>query len=212
MGWPRALCSGPGLGSAPGTPSYRVLAGLALQRPWAPQAAHGSKPLATASVSQPTEARSEAEPKPIQESASVSSPADDPPPAEVQPDLPKVSLEQLLMQEKIYFELGQPTLSRRSLPYLNNVAAALRDHPEVSRLLIQGHTDNLGRPAMNLKLSQARAEAVRNYLIMEGGVEAARLQAVGLGASRPQSPNETESGREANRRVEFVVLPAAEAR
>jgi len=71
------------------------------------------------------------------------------------------------------------------------------------RLEIQGHTDNVGAPAANLKLSQDRAAAVKAYLV-QGGVAAARLTTSGLGDTKPVADNRTDAGRAENRRVELV--------
>ncbi len=73
---------------------------------------------------------------------------------------------------------------------------------------IEGHMDNQGDPQLSLKLSQQRADAVRNML-RAAGVPANRLQAVGLGAEQPVASNATAQGRERNRRVEVIVLRSA---
>ena len=70
---------------------------------------------------------------------------------------------------------------------------------------IEGHTDNRGKPQYNLELSKRRAAAVLRYL-SEHGVEAARLESEGYGLDKPIADNNTEQGRAANRRVEFVVV------
>ena len=73
------------------------------------------------------------------------------------------------------------------------------------KIEVAGHTDNTGDPDANVALSQRRAEVVQNYLI-EHGIDAGRLSAKGYGASRPQASNETEEGRQENRRTEFKIL------
>ena len=73
------------------------------------------------------------------------------------------------------------------------------------KLAIEGHTDNLGKPAANKKLSQDRANSVMNYLIKKG-VDPDRLTAEGFGQERPIADNATKPGREANRRVEFHIV------
>ena len=70
---------------------------------------------------------------------------------------------------------------------------------------IEFRTDNIGGPEFNLKLSQSRAQSVRTALI-ERGVEESRLTAVGFGEDVPLDKSETESSRERNRRVEFIIL------
>jgi len=70
---------------------------------------------------------------------------------------------------------------------------------------ISGHTDNVGSLEFNEKLSQARADAVRNYLIRKGIAED-RIVAVGYGYSRPRGDNRTEQGRAMNRRIEISII------
>ena len=81
----------------------------------------------------------------------------------------------------------------------------LKEHPEL-KLMIEGHTDDVGAAATNQSLSEKRAEAVRKYLVDTYGVDMARLQAKGFGASKPVSGNDTPEGRQQNRRVELVKL------
>ena len=80
----------------------------------------------------------------------------------------------------------------------------LKAHPEVRRLAVEGHTDSTGRKRSNQALSEGRARAVRDYLLGKG-IEAERVEARGLGQSRPVADDRTAAGREKNRRVEFVV-------
>jgi outer membrane protein OmpA-like peptidoglycan-associated protein len=71
------------------------------------------------------------------------------------------------------------------------------------RIEVQGHTDNKGKPAYNLKLSDRRAASVRKYLVRRG-VADARLVSHGYGLTRPIVPNDTEQNRALNRRVQFI--------
>ena len=71
---------------------------------------------------------------------------------------------------------------------------------------IQGHTDAIGSDAANQRLSEKRAYAVVNFLVQYGGIDAKRLQAKGYGESQPVASNETDEGRQLNRRVDFVIL------
>jgi outer membrane protein OmpA-like peptidoglycan-associated protein len=91
-----------------------------------------------------------------------------------------------------------------SIAILNEAVVTLQTHPSV-RIEIGGHTDNVNTDEYNLGLSQRRADAVRDYLIVRG-VLPDRLTAVGYGASRPIDDNTTADGRWHNRRIEFSVL------
>ncbi|WP_224240614.1 OmpA family protein [Hyalangium gracile] len=104
----------------------------------------------------------------------------------------------------VYFDTGKATIQKRSYPLLDQLAKILVEHPEMERIRIEGHTDNAGKPAANLTLSQRRAEAVRDYLIKKG-VAPERLEARGFGQERPIAPNTTSKGRATNRRVDFII-------
>ncbi|WP_224371525.1 OmpA family protein [Hyalangium versicolor] len=107
------------------------------------------------------------------------------------------------IKDTVYFDTGKATIQKRSFPLLDQVANLLKSHPEIEKLRIEGHTDNAGKPAANLTLSQRRAEAVRDYLIKKG-VASQRLDAKGFGQERPIADNKTAKGRATNRRVDFV--------
>lgn len=104
----------------------------------------------------------------------------------------------------IFFEFAKATLKPESFPELDRTVNFLEENKTLE-LEIAGHTDNIGSDAANMKLSQARAQSVVNYLI-EHGVDKSRLIAKGYGETRPIAFNNTEEGRAMNRRVEFKVL------
>ena len=105
----------------------------------------------------------------------------------------------------VTFETGSAELTDLSKKYaLANVAAAMESNPELV-VGLGGYTDNTGEAEANLVLSQLRADAVKNYLL-EQGVAVERLVATGYGEANPIGDNETESGREKNRRTEFTIL------
>lgn len=123
------------------------------------------------------------------------------------PESPKAPLflaetKKALVLEGALFATDRAQLTASSKAALDEVAASLRDWPEV-HVEIGGHTDSTGSDAHNLDLSQERAESVRQYLISQG-VAASRMTAVGYGATRPIDSNDTKEGRSRNRRVELV--------
>ena len=105
----------------------------------------------------------------------------------------------------IQFEFSKATIKHESFEILGEVAAILTNHPEIN-VEVQGHTDAVGSDEANKKLSQARAEAVRDHFIDIHMIEPVRLLPIGYGESQPVADNETDEGRAKNRRVDFVVL------
>lgn len=106
--------------------------------------------------------------------------------------------------EEVHFDTAQAKIVGEDQAVLNEVVKALQQNPDW-RMRVLGHTDSTGDAAANQKLSQARAEAVRNYLTGHG-IDAGRLQLAGLGEAQPEAPNSTESGRAENRRVELIKI------
>lgn len=104
----------------------------------------------------------------------------------------------------VEFDFNKATLRSESFEELDNVVKFLSDNPSVE-IELAGHTDNIGDDNYNLKLSQERAESVKNYLTGKG-IAGSRLIAKGYGESRPIATNQTEQGRDQNRRVEFTIL------
>ena len=101
------------------------------------------------------------------------------------------------------FETGQAQLKGNALANLNKLSTFMETYPERT-LAIEGHTDTVGSEASNLSLSQRRADAVRMHLL-EQGVAAKRLSAVGKGEAYPVASNDSISGRALNRRVEVII-------
>lgn len=88
---------------------------------------------------------------------------------------------------------------------LDQIAAVIKANPQVRRVRVEGHTDNLGDEEMNVDLSERRAERVR-FELAKRGVERDRMLPRGFGSTRPIAPNTTKDGRKKNRRVEFRVI------
>lgn len=124
------------------------------------------------------------------------------------PVIPAVKIsknqKQIVVSEKIQFEVNKTTLTSDSKQTLDDVAKFLKKHTEIKKLQIGGHTDSTGNADINLKLSQERAMAVKTYLVKQG-INPARLEAKGFGQTKPIADNETEEGQSQNRRVEFII-------
>lgn len=108
-----------------------------------------------------------------------------------------------IILKNITFEFGKSKLKESSFAELNNLAAELQANPSY-QITLSGHTDNIGQEEDNLKLSKARAKAVAEYLIIKG-IDKERITYKGYGSQQPITTNETEQGREQNRRVEFIL-------
>jgi OOP family OmpA-OmpF porin len=105
----------------------------------------------------------------------------------------------------ILFATGSAEIQPGSAGTLEQIGQMLQQHPEL-KLTIEGHTDNVGQPAANLQLSQRRADAVKAYLVSKYGVAAGRLDAKGYGDTKPVASNDSDAGRQQNRRVELVKM------
>ncbi|OQP63500.1 flagellar motor protein MotB [Niastella vici] len=106
--------------------------------------------------------------------------------------------------KNIFFDLGKFDLRPESTIELDNIFQLLKENPTL-KIQISGHTDNIGKAADNLTLSNNRAQAVVKYLVSKG-IEAPRLSFKGYGATQPVADNNTEAGRAQNRRTELQVI------
>jgi outer membrane protein OmpA-like peptidoglycan-associated protein len=104
----------------------------------------------------------------------------------------------------VQFYTNSRVLLPSSVSDLQKLAEYLIKNADLTATIF-GHTDNVGNPEVNLKLSQERAESVKQFL-MNLGIESKRLNAVGMGASKPKGDNSTEEGRMLNRRVEVKLV------
>lgn len=117
----------------------------------------------------------------------------------------KVTGLKIEITDKVYFRTGKAEIKSISYSLLKEVATVIRRNPQVTKVRIEGHTDNRGGAGYNRRLSNMRAKAVRRFLINEG-VSSLRLEAQGYGEDRPRESNSTRQGRKNNRRVEFSIL------
>lgn len=117
----------------------------------------------------------------------------------------RVTKEINLYAKTILFDLDKAIVKTQAEFILDNIAKIMQENEDFN-FVIEGHTDNTGTPEHNLQLSQERADAIRAYLVNKG-INKKRLEAKGYGLSRPLESNDTERGREINRRVEINVIP-----
>lgn len=118
---------------------------------------------------------------------------------------PKVSAKKITIDQMVHFDFDKYNIKKDSYGILDDVASVLKSNPQIKKLQIEGHTDSIGSDAYNMKLSDRRANSVRQYLVNKG-IDANRLVSVGYGESRPIATNKTAAGRAKNRRVEFNVI------
>jgi outer membrane protein OmpA-like peptidoglycan-associated protein len=116
----------------------------------------------------------------------------------------RVEQGQIKILERIEFKHDSAELQPDSERILNAVQKVLSEHPEITRLSVEGHTDNVGKAKYNERLSQRRSESVMKWLVKHD-IAKSRLEAHGFGMSKPIDSNDTDSGRERNRRVEFHI-------
>jgi outer membrane protein OmpA-like peptidoglycan-associated protein len=109
---------------------------------------------------------------------------------------------------EVSFDFGSAALKGAFMPTLQKVTDVLVRYPHTV-IHVVGHTDNVGSEAFNMELSRKRAQNVVNYFV-DNGIASRRLVAVGRGESAPRATNDTEAGRQLNRRVEIYVKPIVE--
>jgi len=115
------------------------------------------------------------------------------------------------MTLRILFEFNKAKIAQNDIAELDKAIEFVKKYP-TSRVVLEGHTDNIGSEKYNMELSQKRAEAVRQHLIQAGAVDEARISATGFGPTRPIAANKTEDGKDnpegraQNRRVEIVIM------
>lgn len=118
---------------------------------------------------------------------------------------PKKTIEQVLKDvfSNLEFEFNKAVILDSSFVYLDELADVLKKTNW--NLKLSGYTDNVGSESSNLKLSQNRANSVKNYLVNKG-IDPNKIEAVGYGEINPIAPNDTPENRAKNRRVEFLII------
>ncbi len=104
----------------------------------------------------------------------------------------------------ILFNSGKASFQKQTIPVLQAMTAILKEYP-TAKFSLEGHTDSTGADALNQKLSEERAAAVKNFLV-ENGIDASRLSSKGFGESMPVDSNKTSKGKANNRRVEVKLV------
>jgi OOP family OmpA-OmpF porin len=139
--------------------------------------------------------------------APVGAPPPPPPPVQEMKKAPEVEqkiLEKGRAKLNIEFDTGKSIVKPRYYNEIRKVADVMKKNPEL-KVVIEGHTDNVGGEKDNLNLSQKRAEAIKSIMVTKFNIEPSRIAAKGFGYSKPVASNSTKEGREKNRRVEAAV-------
>ncbi len=106
--------------------------------------------------------------------------------------------------ENVEFDFNKATIRPSSFPELNQIVEMMKSFPDVV-IEISGHTDNVGNDDYNQKLSEKRAKSVKNYIVNKG-ITAIRLKTIGYGEAKPIADDDTDEGRQKNRRIEVSIL------
>jgi outer membrane protein OmpA-like peptidoglycan-associated protein len=117
----------------------------------------------------------------------------------------RVTAVEIVILQQIQFDTARATIKPVSNGLLDEVAGVLKDHAEITKVEVQGHTDSVGLKKQNKKLSQDRAESVMKALVTRG-IASSRLTAKGYGQEMPIADNKTADGRQKNRRVAFTIV------
>jgi len=125
---------------------------------------------------------------------------------EVEKDIPlkRIEVGTTIVLNNIFYDFDKSTLRNESMSELDRLSSLLKENASM-RIELSSHTDSKGTDEYNVKLSQMRAQSVVDYLKSKG-INADRLVAKGYGESKPVATNETDEGRQLNRRTEFSIL------
>lgn len=134
-----------------------------------------------------------------------------PPPPPPKPKRVEVTADKIVIKEKIQFDVDKATIKPESHSLLNEIVSVIKENKQIRRLSIEGHTDSDGSDRYNQKLSDNRSASVKKYLV-DHGIDEGMLDSKGHGESKPIASNDTEEGKEKNRRVEFLITAQDEVR
>ncbi len=140
-------------------------------------------------------------PAPVPEPAPLPPPPTPPTPP---PPPPPPVQEKVTIALNVEFDTNKAVVKDKYYDEIKKVADFMKEFPNTTAA-IEGHTDNIANAAYNQKLSEKRANSVRQYLIDKFGIDASRLTAVGYGPTKPIAGNDTKEGRQKNRRVQAVL-------
>ena len=125
--------------------------------------------------------------------------------AEAKPQAQEAAkVEPVVITLNIEFATGKSAIKPKYHDEIKKVADYMTENPD-TKAVIEGYTDNVGKAAANVKLSRARANSVKGYLVKKFGIDASRLDAAGYGPKKPIASNKTADGRQKNRRVEARI-------
>ena len=145
--------------------------------------------------------------KPVVAPAPVPEPVPEPAPIVVPPPAPApkpVIIEKGRQTLNVEFDFDKSIIKKGYYKDIDNLAEVMKKYPNL-KVVIEGHTDNVGTAAYNKKLSQERAQAVKKYMVEKSGIKANRIKTKGFGEEKPIVSNATHKGRQKNRRVEAAV-------
>jgi OOP family OmpA-OmpF porin len=145
-----------------------------------------------------------AAPTPAPEPTPVPAPEPTPVPTPEPTPVPAPVKEKVTITLNVQFDTNKAVIKEKYNDDIKKMADFMKEFPDTTAE-IGGHTDNIASAAYNQKLSEKRANSVRQYLIDKFGIDGSRLTAVGYGLTKPAAGNDTEEGRQQNRRVEAVI-------
>lgn len=117
---------------------------------------------------------------------------------------PEPAAEPVRVELDVLFDFDSARVREESYAEIQNVTDFMKQYPDTSTV-VEGHTDAIGTDAYNQRLSERRADSVRDVMVQQYGIDGDRIRTVGYGESRPIADNSTEAGRQLNRRVEAAV-------